>query len=92
MFLVADQIARAAGEVSSKGLLKVSEDIAQSCQLSARGEIGLGNIHLPEPALFNAQNNGQLITVLENKAADQINYYLTDRYLTLPPHVLQLGF
>ena len=75
MFLVADQIARAAGEVSSKGLLKVSEDIAQSCQLSARGEIGLGNIHLPEPALFNAQNNGQLITVLENKAADQINYY-----------------
>ena len=75
MVLVADQIATAAGEVSSKELLKMTADMAQSCQLSPRGEIGLGNIHLPEPALFNAQSDNQLIKLLENKAADQINYY-----------------
>lgn len=75
MHQIADQIARAAGESTARGLLNTTQAIAVSCELSPRGEIGLGGLHLPEPALFGSKNQGDLITILENKAADQINYY-----------------
>ncbi len=75
MHQIADQIAKMAGQPSGKELLNTTQDIAQSCQLSPRGEIGLGGLHLPEPKLFGASNQNELITTLAGKAASQINYY-----------------
>ena len=75
MHEIADQIARAAGESSSRGLLKTTADISLECELSARGEIGIGGIHLPEPALFGATNQAQLVNMLKGKAESKISYY-----------------
>ncbi len=75
MHQIADQIAKMAGQPNGKELLNTTQDIAQSCQLSPRGEIGLGGLHLPEPKLFGASNQNELITTLAGKAASQINYY-----------------
>ena len=75
MHYLADQIARAAGESSSRTLLQTTKSIAQSCELSPQGEIGLGGIHLPEPSLFGASNQEQLLAQLKQKAESKISYY-----------------
>jgi len=61
MYSLADQISRQAGLADGHQLIKTTLDIAGSCQLKPRGEIGLGGVHLPEPALFNASNQAQLL-------------------------------
>jgi error-prone DNA polymerase len=75
MFELADQISTQAGLFDGHQLIKTTLDIAQSCELKPRGEIGLGGVHLPEPTLFNASNQAQLLTQLEQKAAAKIDYY-----------------
>ncbi len=47
MAWVADEIARSAGERNGNRLLADTEECAQKMLLSARGDIGLGAIHLP---------------------------------------------
>jgi error-prone DNA polymerase len=75
MQYLADQISIAAGESSSRTLLQTTADIAQRCELSPRGEIGIGSLHLPEPSLFNATNQEQLLNQLRQKAQSKISYY-----------------
>jgi error-prone DNA polymerase len=75
MSYLADQISRQAGLFDGYQLIKTTQDIAQICQLKPRGEIGLGGVHLPEPKLFNASNQVQLLAQLEQKAAANIDYY-----------------
>ena len=75
MSYLADQISRQAGLFDGYQLIKTTQDIAQICQLKPRGEIGLGGVHLPEPKLFNASNQLQLLAQLEQKAAANIDYY-----------------
>ena len=75
MFELADQISTQAGLFDGHQLIKTTLDIAQSCELKPRGEIGLGGVHLPEPTLFNASNQGQLLAQLEQRAAAKIDYY-----------------
>jgi len=100
MHYLADQIARAAGESSSRTLLQTTKSIAQSCELSPQGEIGLGGIHLPEPSLFGASNQEQLLTQLKQKAESKISYYyqsnqyqqVQDRLAQEITTIGQLGF
>jgi len=100
MALLADQVARAAGEVSCRSLLKTTADIAAECELSTQGEIGLGGIHLPEPALFGATTQDQLVTQLRDKTVSKINYYyqssqyqkVSDRLEQEITAIAQLGF
>lgn len=75
MHYLADQISIGAGESSSRNLLEMTQIIAQRSQLSARGEIGLGLIHLPEPSLFGANNQRDLLNQLNQKAVNKISYY-----------------
>jgi len=75
MSYLADEISRQAGLFDGYQLIKTTQDIAQICQLKPRGEIGLGGVHLPEPKLFNAANQAQLLDQLEQKAAANIDYY-----------------
>lgn len=56
MRYLADEIARSAGERSGQDLIKTTLDWAESAKLSPRRDIGLGNIHLPEPSVVGAQN------------------------------------
>ncbi|MEI8184738.1 MAG: PHP domain-containing protein, partial [Actinomycetes bacterium] len=100
MHYLADQIAKAAGESSSRTLLQTTKSIAQSCELSPQGEIGLGGIHLPEPSLFGASNQEQLLTQLKQKAEGKISYYyqgnqyqqVQDRLAQEITTIGQLGF
>ena len=75
MYQVAQQIAQAAGAINGQHLLETTALWADMASLSVRDEIGVGGIHLPEPKLFGANNQQQLITQLQQKASNQIDYY-----------------
>ena len=90
MYSLADQISRQAGLADGHQLIKTTLDIAGSCQLKPRGEIGLGGVHLPEPALFNASNQAQLLDQLHQKAAAAIgDYYPSDLKTTAETRLSQ---
>ena len=90
MYSLADQISRQAGLADGHQLIKTTLDIAGSCQLKPRGEIGLGGVHLPEPALFNASNQAQLLDQLHQKAAAAIiDYYPNDLKTTAATRLSQ---
>jgi error-prone DNA polymerase len=90
MYSLADQISRQAGLADGHQLIKTTLDIAGSCQLKPRGEIGLGGVHLPEPALFNASNQAQLLYQLHQKAAAAIgDYYPSDLKTTAETRLSQ---
>ncbi|MGI9170888.1 MAG: DNA polymerase III subunit alpha [Candidatus Nanopelagicus sp.] len=90
MYYLADQISRQAGLADGHQLVKTTLDIAQICQLKPRGEIGLGGVHLPEPSLFNAKNQAQLLDQLHQKAAAVIgDYYPSDLTTTAATRLSQ---
>ena len=74
MSLIADEIARSAGEINGKALLKTTQDWANRAALSARADIGLGAIHLPEPGVLGAKNQEELTSILRQKCQSQIAY------------------
>ena len=75
MYQLAQQIAQAAGSINGQHLLETTALWADMASLSVRDEIGVGGIHLPEAKLFGANNQQQLVTQLQQKASNQIDYY-----------------
>jgi error-prone DNA polymerase len=60
MSQIADEIARAAGERSGRTLLADTAVWAERAELSPRIDIGLGEIHLPEPSVVGSRNHGEM--------------------------------
>ncbi|MEI6648208.1 MAG: DNA polymerase III subunit alpha [Actinomycetes bacterium] len=67
MHMLADEIARAAGERNGLTLLATTNDWAQRCLLSPRRDIGIGEIHLPEPSVVGAKNREGLVAQLRDR-------------------------
>ena len=67
MSAVADEIARRAGERNGRLLLKTTQEWAQRALLSTRNDIGLGDIHLPEPEVLGAVDHSALVQQLRQR-------------------------
>ena len=74
MSYLADLIARAAGERNGRALLKTTEEWAHMARLSARGDIGIGSIHLPEPSVVGGTNKGDLTRLLAQRCHAGISW------------------
>ena len=80
MSLLADQIARAAGERNGRALLRTTREWAERATLSPKSDIGIGSIHLPEPEVVGARNQDELIRQLRNRSYSGIAHrYGSDR-------------
>lgn len=67
MHFVADEIARAAGERSGRFLLNTTQSWAEMATLSPRTDIGLGQIHLPEPSVLGVKTHADLVKQLRSR-------------------------
>lgn len=67
MFQVADQITRVAGERSHARLLRDTEALAERLTLSPENDIGLGGIHLPEPATVGARDHAEMAQLFRQR-------------------------
>ena len=67
MAAIADEISRAAGERNGRNLLITTNEWAQRSLLSARRDIGIGEIHLPEPSVVGAKDREGLIRQLRER-------------------------
>jgi error-prone DNA polymerase len=82
MSYLADEIARAAGERNGKNLLATTLEWAEQAKLSARRDIGLGNIHLPEPTVVNSVDQGGAALLLRERCQIQLgNKYAGSKLL-----------
>ena len=68
MTVVADEIARSAGERSGAALLATTEQWAERSLLSPRRDVGLGAIHLPEPEVVGGKRHEDLIRQLRERS------------------------
>ena len=68
MTLLADQIARAAGERNGRNLLRTTRSWAEQAILSPERDIGLCSIHLPEPEVVGARDQIELIRQLRDRS------------------------
>lgn len=73
MHYLADEIATAAGERSASLLIKTTLEWADRASLSARRDIGIGSIHLPEAEVFGAKSGEELATQLRARCQSAIN-------------------
>ena len=73
MSAVADEIARRAGERNGRSLLKTTDDWAQRARLSIRNDIGIGDIHLPEPHVLGSADHSALREQLRNRCAEGLS-------------------
>jgi len=64
MHRIADEVARAAGERGGRALLATTAAWAERCALSPRRDVGIGEIHLPEPSVVGASNTAELSQIL----------------------------
>ena len=79
MRVLADEIAKSAGERDGNLLLKTTQDWAKKTELSPRKDVGLGAIHLPEPSALGARNHEELAINLRDWCESQIsNRYQAD--------------
>ena len=83
--LLADQIARAAGERSGRLLLRTTREWAERAILSPQSDIGIGSIHLPEPEVVGACNHDELIRQLRHRSYSGI----AERYGDERPDVIE---
>ena len=67
MHMVADEISRGAGERNGRALLATTQSWAERAVLSPRSDIGLGEIHLPEPSVLGAVNHQELVSQLRSR-------------------------
>jgi len=72
MYLLADEIALIAGDHSGKALLTSTQDWAERTKLCPRKDVGIGEIHLPEPIILGATNYEQLTKELKQRCESQI--------------------
>jgi len=82
---LAELIARAAGERNGRALLKISKEWAEMAQLSAKTDIGIGSIHLPEPSVVGAATKDDLVRLLRERCYGGIDW----RYGQSRPDVLE---
>ena len=68
MAIVADEIARSAGERSGSTLLATTQAWAERSLLSPRRDVGLGAIHLPEPEVVGGKRHEDLIRQLRERS------------------------
>ena len=73
MSAVADEIARRAGERNGRSLLKTTDEWAQRARLSIRNDIGIGDIHLPEPHVLGSADHSALREQLRNRCAEGLS-------------------
>ena len=73
MSYLADEIARSAGERSGKALINTTIEWGERTKLSPRRDIGLGNIHLPEPSVVNANSQSEAAIQLRGRCEAQLN-------------------
>ncbi|TSA48134.1 MAG: DNA polymerase III subunit alpha [Actinomycetales bacterium] len=73
MYLLADEIARGAGERSGQLLINTTMDWAERAKLSPRLDVGIGEIHLPEPSVVGAKNRAELISQLRLRCEVGVN-------------------
>lgn len=64
MTRIADEIARAAGERNARTLLHETAVWAERTVLSPRTDIGLGEIHLPEPSVVGSRSHSEMAAQL----------------------------
>ena len=64
---LADEISRLAGERDGKTLLNTTTDWAARAILSPRKDVGIGEIHLPDPASLGAKNQIELAAQLRSR-------------------------
>ena len=76
---LADEIARAAGERSGVGLVNKTLEWAERTALSPRVDIGLGGVHLPEPEVVGARNQGEATVQLRERCWQRMDIYLGDK-------------
>jgi error-prone DNA polymerase len=67
MAAIADEISRAAGERNGRNLLITTNQWAERSLLSARRDIGIGEIHLPEPSVVGAKDREGLVRQLRER-------------------------
>ena len=78
MHHLADEIARAAGEGSPRQLLKSTREWAERSLLSPSRDIGLGDVHLPEPGVVGAENAAQMRQLLRARSEAGIHQRYSD--------------
>jgi error-prone DNA polymerase len=79
MTLIADEIARAAGEHDGKQLLNMTQNWAEKVRLSVRNDVGIGLIHLPEPSVLGVKTIEDLTNQLKQRCESQlVNRYETN--------------
>ena len=72
MSYLADEISRLAGERSGRRLIATTLEWADATKLSPRRDIGLGNIHLPEPSVVGAKDHLDTSRLLRSRCEGNI--------------------
>jgi error-prone DNA polymerase len=67
MHLVADEVARLAGERNGRALLATTQGWAERATLSPRLDVGIGEIHLPEPSVLGTISHQELVSQLRSR-------------------------
>jgi error-prone DNA polymerase len=67
MHRIADEISRSAGERNGRILLATTAQWVERALLSTRTDIGIGDIHLPEPSVVGARNSSELSALLRSR-------------------------
>jgi error-prone DNA polymerase len=73
MFQVAKELAYAAGERSPDRLLIDTREVAEASMLSPRHEIGIGEIHLPEPEMVGARDRDEMVQIFRQRCFAGLN-------------------
>ncbi len=72
---VADEIGRLAGERDGKKLLAQTQEVAQLHYLSARVDVGIGGVHLPEAKAIGFANQEEMINYLHQRTKSELKRY-----------------
>lgn len=75
---IADEISRAAGDGSSRELLRTTRTWADRTVLSPARDIGIGDIHLPEPHVVGADSHTAMRTLLRSRSEEGLLRRYTD--------------
>jgi len=75
MSLMADEIARAAGEFDGRLLLRTTAQWAERTHLSPGRDVGIGSIHLPDAPALGATRHEELVEQLRRRAEAGLSRY-----------------
>ncbi|WP_109472973.1 DNA polymerase III subunit alpha [Ornithinimicrobium cavernae] len=86
MRAVAERVADAVGpSVRAADLLAATDALARACVQSPRSDLGIGQVHLPEPEVVGVSGTGQAQQVL----TERVRAAVTDRYTGHPEAYLR---